>query len=86
MFAEEAAVNVGSEGRPDEATSPSAAGASQYGLGPAEGHDAGPEPGTRSRHSVVTAAMDPWGRDEVGEGVEESFRRRLVRDPEALGD
>ncbi len=35
----------------------------------------GPEPGIRSQHTVVAVAMDPRGRDELGEGLEELERR-----------
>ena len=34
----------------------------------------GPEPGIRSQHTVVAMAMDPRGRDELGEGLEELER------------
>ncbi len=43
-------------------------------LGPAEGHDVGPEPGIGSQHTVVAMAMDPRGRDELGESLEELER------------
>ncbi len=38
-------------------------------FGPTEGHDVGPEPGIRSRDAVVAVAMDPRGRDELGEDL-----------------
>ena len=43
-------------------------------LGPAEGHDVGPEPGIGSQHTVVAVTMNARGRDELGERVEELER------------
>ena len=36
----------------------------------------GPEPGIRSQDTVVAMTMDPRGRDELGEGLEELERRK----------